>query len=210
MSPETDPVFTLHRGTRPLLVSVPHAGTAIPSELHADLAPRALDVEDTDWLLDRLYGFAVDMGASLIVPRHSRYVVDLNRPPENTPMYPGVNNTELVPTRFFTGEPLYRAGREPCEDEVRRRVGEVLDTVGLATEAARRPRQLSGGQRQRVALARAIVKRPQLLLLDEPLSALDRKVRAEMQRELKRLQDRLWATIKAEAQLAERELAVDG
>ena len=122
MSPETDPVFTLHRGTRPLLVSVPHAGTAIPSELHADLAPRALDVEDTDWFLDRLYAFAVDMGASLIVPRHSRYVVDLNRPPENTPMYPGVNNTELVPTRFFTGEPLYRAGREPCEDEVRRRV----------------------------------------------------------------------------------------
>jgi len=47
-----------------------------------------------------------DLGASVIVPRHSRYVIDLNRPPEDAPMYPGANNTELCPTRFFTGEPL--------------------------------------------------------------------------------------------------------
>jgi spermidine/putrescine transport system ATP-binding protein/putrescine transport system ATP-binding protein len=72
--------------------------------------------------------------------------------------------------------------------EVRERVAAVLDTVGLAAQARRRPHQLSGGQRQRVALARAIVKRPRMLLLDEPLSALDRNVRAEMQLELKRLQ----------------------
>ncbi|MEO3788274.1 ABC transporter ATP-binding protein [Actinocorallia sp. B10E7] len=72
--------------------------------------------------------------------------------------------------------------------EIRQRVGEVLETIGLTSAARRRPAQLSGGQRQRVALARAIVKRPRLLLLDEPLSALDKKVRAEMQLELKRLQ----------------------
>jgi ABC-type Fe3+/spermidine/putrescine transport system ATPase subunit len=77
---------------------------------------------------------------------------------------------------------------------VRQRVGEVLDTVGLSDLAQRRPRQLSGGQRQRVALARAIVKRPKILLLDEPLSALDKKVRAEMQRELKRLQHEVGIT----------------
>jgi spermidine/putrescine ABC transporter ATP-binding subunit len=78
--------------------------------------------------------------------------------------------------------------------EIRERVSEVLETVGLAAHARRRPHQLSGGQRQRVALARAIVKRPRLLLLDEPLSALDKKVRAEMQLELKRLQHEVGIT----------------
>ncbi|MEV4375940.1 ABC transporter ATP-binding protein [Streptosporangium sp. NPDC049644] len=78
--------------------------------------------------------------------------------------------------------------------EIRSRVDEVLEKVGLAAMAGRKPQQLSGGQRQRVALARAIVKRPRLLLLDEPLSALDKKVRAEMQLELKRLQNEVGIT----------------
>ena len=72
--------------------------------------------------------------------------------------------------------------------EIGQRVGDVLKTVGLIDQKDRRPAQLSGGQMQRVALARAIVKRPKILLLDEPLSALDKRVRSEMQLELKRLQ----------------------
>lgn len=72
--------------------------------------------------------------------------------------------------------------------KIEQRVGDVLKTVGLIDQKDRRPSQLSGGQMQRVALARAIVKRPKILLLDEPLSALDKKVRSEMQLELKRLQ----------------------
>jgi len=87
---------------------------------------------------------------------------------------------------------LEREGRP--RDEVRARVAEVLRVVGITETARRRPSQLSGGQRQRVALARAIVKRPRLLLLDEPLSALDRKVREEMQLELKRLQHEVGIT----------------
>jgi N-formylglutamate deformylase len=115
-------VYTLHRGTRPLLVSLPHVGTQIPEELRGAYVERALNVEDTDWHLEALYGFAHELGASLLVPRLSRYVIDLNRPPENAPMYPGANNTELCPTRFFTGDALYREGREPDDAEIARRV----------------------------------------------------------------------------------------
>jgi spermidine/putrescine transport system ATP-binding protein len=73
-------------------------------------------------------------------------------------------------------------------EEARRRVGEALEMVRLSGFGARRPKELSGGQQQRVALARAIVTRPRVLLLDEPLSALDRRLRQEMQVELKRIQ----------------------
>ena len=117
-----NPVFALHQGTAPLLLSLPHAGTVIPDDLQPLYVPRALELEDTDWHLARLYEFVLAMGASLIVPHNSRYVIDLNRPSENTPMYPGVNNTELCPTRFFTGDPLYLHRQEPDAREITRRV----------------------------------------------------------------------------------------
>jgi ABC-type Fe3+/spermidine/putrescine transport system ATPase subunit len=78
--------------------------------------------------------------------------------------------------------------------ETERRVAEALDMVQLAHLGARKPDQLSGGQRQRVALARALVKRPKVLLLDEPLSALDAKLREQMQLELSRLQQTVGIT----------------
>lgn len=118
-----DDVYTLRRGTTPLLISMPHVGTTIPEDQRDRYDPRALLTEDTDWHLERLYGeLAQSLGASLIVPRYSRFLIDLNRPPEDTPMYPGASNTELCPTRFFTGEPLYKAGAEPdAAEKLRRR-----------------------------------------------------------------------------------------
>jgi N-formylglutamate deformylase len=118
----TSEVFTLHRGTQPLLVSVPHVGRELPADQHHRYVERAFAFEDADWHLDRLYGFVKALGASLIVPRYSRYLIDLNRPQEDVPMYPGANNTELCPTRFFTGDALYRAGMAPDAGEIRRRV----------------------------------------------------------------------------------------
>jgi N-formylglutamate deformylase len=114
--------FILHHGTAPLLVSMPHTGTDIPEELRADYVPRALAVEDTDWHLPRLYDRLPALNASVLRPRYSRYVIDLNRPPDDAPMYPGAANTELCPTRFFTGDPLYREGREPSPQERQRRL----------------------------------------------------------------------------------------
>jgi spermidine/putrescine transport system ATP-binding protein len=79
-------------------------------------------------------------------------------------------------------------------DELKSRVEEILRIVNLAGYGARKPRQLSGGQQQRVALARALVNRPRVLLLDEPLGALDLKLRKEMQLELKRIQHEMRIT----------------
>jgi N-formylglutamate deformylase len=115
-------VYTLHLGTQPLLVSVPHVGRELPPDQHHRYVERAFQFEDADWYLDELYGFVKALGASFIVPRYSRFLIDLNRPPENAPMYPGVNNTELCPTRLFTGDVLYRAGMAPDAGEIARRV----------------------------------------------------------------------------------------
>lgn len=116
-------VFRLLQGSAPLLVSVPHAGTQLPADQLPRYHDRAAQVEDTDWFLDRLYRFAHDqLGASLLLPRYSRYLIDLNRPSENTPMYAGQNNTELCPLRHFTGDPVYREGRAPDATEIARRV----------------------------------------------------------------------------------------
>ena len=136
---DTEPVFTLHRGHTPLLLSLPHVGTHIPPALQPRYAARATAREDTDWHLEALYGFARDLGASVLVPHHSRYVIDLNRPPENAPMYPGANNTELCPTRFFTGEPLYLPGQAPDAAEVAQRLHHYWQPyhAALADELAR-------------------------------------------------------------------------
>ncbi|GAB3732122.1 N-formylglutamate deformylase [Luteimonas pelagia] len=112
----------LHRGHAPLLVSVPHDGSAIPRELAARMAPEARRAPDTDWHVSRLYAVANALGASMLVPRFSRYVVDLNRPPDDASLYPGQNTTGLCPTTRFDGGPVYLEGQAPSADEVAHRV----------------------------------------------------------------------------------------
>jgi N-formylglutamate deformylase len=115
---EAAPVFNLHRGNTALLVSVPHCGTAVPEALLGRMVPRARALEDTDWHLADLYEFVRDLGAGLLVPHYSRYVIDLSRPPDDAPMYAGANNTGLCPERFFSGDLLYRPGLQPDQAEV--------------------------------------------------------------------------------------------
>lgn len=100
-------IFTLHPGDSPLIVSVPHAGTALPEGFADRLSPAARALPDTDWHVDRLYDFAKGLGATVLVARYSRYVVDLNRPPSDESLYPGQATTGLVPVDLFDGEPLY-------------------------------------------------------------------------------------------------------
>jgi putative spermidine/putrescine transport system ATP-binding protein len=84
--------------------------------------------------------------------------------------------------------------RKVSADDRRRRAGDMLELVGLGTQAAKYPHQLSGGQQQRVALARALAIEPTVLLLDEPLSALDAKVRVQLREEIRRIQSELHTT----------------
>lgn len=115
-------IFTLHKGTAPLLVSVPHDGAFVPDSIAARLTPEARRVPDTDWHIARLYAFARELGASIIVPTHSRYVIDLNRPEDDVSLYPGQNTTGLCPVVQFSGEPVYLQGQEPTPDDIAWRI----------------------------------------------------------------------------------------
>ena len=113
--------FQFTAGRIPLLVSMPHVGTDIPDDIAATMSAPALGRADTDWHLVQLYDFLRDMGASTISARWSRYVIDLNRPPENTNLYPGMDTTGLCPVDTFARTPLYLDG-VPDDAEVQRRL----------------------------------------------------------------------------------------
>lgn len=101
-------VYRFVRGGCPLIVSIPHVGTALPPQILPQLTTRARALPDTDWCVDRLYDFVLERGASVLAAHFSRYVVDLNRPPDDGALYPGRVSTGLCPRRTFAGEPLYR------------------------------------------------------------------------------------------------------
>ncbi len=110
--------FEFTEGSTPLLVSMPHDGVAIPLDLSDSMTAHARTTPDTDWHMTQLYDFAGSLGASVLRPFYSRYVIDLNRPPDDKPLYPGANNTELCPTRCFDDTPIYQEGDEPGAGEI--------------------------------------------------------------------------------------------
>jgi N-formylglutamate deformylase len=131
--------FQLHRGTVPLLVSLPHDGSLIPDDIARHMHARARTAPDTDWHVARLYAFARELGASMLVPTYSRYVIDLNRPPDDVSLYPGQNTTGLCPIVQFSGEPVYVEDRNPSPDEIRARIDTYWRPyhVALAAELQR-------------------------------------------------------------------------
>jgi len=128
--------FRYTRGSLPLLLSMPHAGTELPEELEGRLTADALRLADTDWHLPQLYAFAAQMGAGSIVPRYSRYLIDLNRDPSGAVLYAGASNTELCPTSTFAERPIYEQGREPGIEEIELRTEHYWKPYHQAVAAA--------------------------------------------------------------------------
>ena len=114
--------FLWRPGRTALLVSMPHTGTQVPDVLLRRMTPAAHALPDTDWHMELLYDFLDELGASVLVATHSRYVIDLNRPPDNASLYPGQDTTPLVPLDTFHKEPLYLPGQEPPESEKKERL----------------------------------------------------------------------------------------
>jgi len=136
-------------------------------------------------LLRMIAGFETPTAGSILIDGQD--VVDI--PPNKRPVNMVFQSYAVFPHMSVADNVAYGLKvTGTAKSEITTRVGEALEMVQLGAMAARKPDQLSGGQRQRVALARALVKRPKVLLLDEPMSALDAKLREQMQLELSRLQ----------------------
>lgn len=122
-SPPTDETapFDFHAGVSPLIVSAPHVGTYIPADIAGTMNTTGLAVGETDFYVHRLFDFAPSLGASTLFATHSRYVVDLNRPPDDARLYPGRFETGLCPLSDFDRQPIYKPGCEPDAVEIARR-----------------------------------------------------------------------------------------
>ncbi len=113
--------ITIKQGKSPLLVSVPHAGTLIPVEIEGGLVSESLATVDTDWFMDKIYAFALELDATMVVTSISRTAIDVNRDPSGASLYPGQATTGLVPIETFNGERLYKFGAQPSSAEIARR-----------------------------------------------------------------------------------------
>lgn len=115
-------LYEFHSGRVPLLVSVPHAGTKIPDTIFGRFSNAGKKLPDTDWFVDRLYEFAKDLGAHMIVANYSRYIIDVNRPPDDKTLYENDKATGLIPKILFDGSPLYAAEEPFAEEDIKKRM----------------------------------------------------------------------------------------
>lgn len=131
--------LSIHRGTAPLIVSIPHAGTDIPAAIESHLLSPLNARSDADLHVDMLYGFAREIGATVISTAISRTVIDVNRDPSGASLYPGQVTTGLCPITTFDGDPFYRPGHEPdaAEIEHRRAIWFTPYHAALAAEIER-------------------------------------------------------------------------
>jgi N-formylglutamate deformylase len=106
----------------PILIDVPHAGAFVPQDLLERFTPKAQSLPDTDWHVDKLVAFSQKLGTGLLAATHSRYVIDLNRDPFGALLYPGIDNTELVPLSRFDNGPIYKPGQTPESAEIAQRI----------------------------------------------------------------------------------------
>jgi N-formylglutamate amidohydrolase len=115
-------IFDVHEGESALILSVPHSGIFVPDDIKQSFTAVGQSVPDTDWFVDRLYDFAGDMGTTTINANYSRYVADMNRPPDNAPLYPGQAKISLCPDQTFDGQDIYKIKGEPDDAEIARRL----------------------------------------------------------------------------------------
>ncbi|MGH8193119.1 MAG: N-formylglutamate deformylase, partial [Woeseiaceae bacterium] len=140
-------VFSFHEGKSSLLVSIPHDGREIPDGIAARMTAEGLAIPDTDWHVGRLYEFVEALGAGVIAANYSRYVVDLNRSPQDEALYPGQISTGLCPLQTFAGHDLYKDGGgvdaregqarvarywEPYHARIAERLAEIKEEFGYA------------------------------------------------------------------------------
>lgn len=109
-------------GNSPLIISMPHAGTAIAKEMADHMTGAALQMPDVDWHIPQLYDMASGFNATILAAEHMRYVIDLNRAPDDTSLYPGQDTTDLCPIDTFSKQPIYKEGKQPDEAEIKNRI----------------------------------------------------------------------------------------
>lgn len=135
-----DKVLSFTRGRVPLLISMPHPGLNLTPVVRDGLVDEAVSLPDTDWHIPRLYDFAHDLGASTLAAEYSRFVIDLNRPSDDKPLYAGAT-TGLYPSTLFEGDPLFKEGKEPTKEERARYLEQIWtpyhDTLRIELERLR-------------------------------------------------------------------------